>query len=125
MKNSERCLYYGKLKNDVFRYIAYNDTILTLYPCPISSVMIAKKFDLTLYKARKILAMLKDEGLVEPTLEVVSPDDYDWRATILRGYRTTSKGKQTKIFKEEAEKMEKSVVDCFGDFMKGYAKTFD
>lgn len=125
MKNSERSLYYGKLENDVFRYIAYNDTILTLHSCPISSIMIAKKFGITLYKARKVVAMLKAEGLVESAIEIFSADDDDWKATIFKGYRTTAKGRQTEIFKEEARKMEKEVVDCFGDFMKGYAKSFD
>lgn len=68
----------------------------------VPSTLIAAMFDITLYKARKIIKTLVNKGLLQSGCDSWF-DDYYCQQIIIRGYTVTEKGKQTDIFKEAEE----------------------
>lgn len=63
----------------------------------IPSTCIAKHFDCTLYRARKIIKGLVEKGLLEAACEN-EYSSYDEMFYIVRGYRLTKKGRASKEF---------------------------
>ncbi len=71
---------------------------------PYPSTHLSKCCGLSLYKTRKELKKLKDQGLVVSDIKIISDDE---GTAILRGYKITDKAKNTeeyrKAHKEERE----------------------
>jgi hypothetical protein len=77
------------------------------------STVIATIFEISLYKARKIIKTLVNEGLLQSGCDSWY-DDYCEQQIIARGYTITEKAKQTDIFKEAEEAEEKLRKEIWG-----------
>lgn len=102
------------LKQSIFDYycrrVAWSDYVST-----IPSTEIAKQFNITLYKARKIIKELVEEGWLVSNIEVLCcyPHyDDDWYPPrIYRGYTLTEKGFETDTYNKCYNKYMKALED--------------
>lgn len=78
---------------------------------PFLSTVISKTLDISLYKTRKELKKLKEQGLVESCIDIISGDE---GTCILRGYRITEKAKEMEEYKKAFEEERKICKECFG-----------
>ncbi|WP_305084794.1 hypothetical protein [uncultured Dubosiella sp.] len=79
---------------------------------PYPSTALSKNCGLSLYRTRKELKKLKEQGLVVSDMEFLSDEDGNY---IIRGYTITEKAKQTEEYLKawEEEKMLCAVVFGF------------
>lgn len=78
---------------------------------PFPSTAISRILDISLYKTRKELKKLKEQGLVESCIDSISDDE---GTCVLRGYRITEKAKETEEYKKAFEEERKICKECFG-----------
>lgn len=116
------------------------DNVLKIY-CDISvsimnmghdilpSTYIAKKFNCSLYKARKIIKQLVEQGLLKSAMD--SGYDEEYGVYCIRGYAITDKARKTLIYKRCKWNEAKLCSQCFEDtgsaysYWKGFSMTED
>jgi|GEM_PF-6173087 len=64
----------------------------------IPSTYVSKYFNCTLYRARKIIKSLVDQGLLKPACES-GYDEYSEMPYVIRGYNLTQKGRASKTYR--------------------------
>lgn len=88
----------------ICKCIAWND-----YVSNISSVAVSKHLGITLYKVRKVIKSLVEEGLLVSDIQVLySPPWYDddwYPPRIYRGYTLTKLGFETECYKKHYAEM--------------------
>lgn len=78
---------------------------------PFPSTVLSKICEMSLYKTRKELKKLKDQGFVKSIRECMSDDEGNW---IINGYTITEKAKETEEFKKAWEREREICKQCFG-----------
>lgn len=78
---------------------------------PLPSTILCKACDLSLYKTRKELKALKEQGYVIADRYAESTEDGQ---ILINGYTITEKAKETKEYKKAFEVESKIVKDVFG-----------
>jgi DNA-binding PadR family transcriptional regulator len=89
---------------------------------PDPSTCIAGTTGWRLYRVRKLLKELKQEGLIDSDLYVEQGEE---RPILVRGYVVTEKGKQTAEYKLAWEMERKICKDCFDIDIGEVDKTVD
>lgn len=118
---SEIGMYMDK-KEQIFRgYCRIASDIMNAGHCIVPSTTIAKCFDVSLYRARKIIKELVSDGLLVADTEG-GYSDYSCQIYCIRGYRITQKALFTREYKEEKWKNSKLMAKCFGGTAYGYYK---
>jgi hypothetical protein len=80
-------------------------------PCP--STVVAAICDISLYKARKEIKKLKEEGLVVSNRYIDNDEDNE-RPIIVNGYTITNKAKETAEYKLAFEEERAACMEIFG-----------
>ena len=78
---------------------------------PYPSTSLSKICGLSLYKTRKELKVLKENGLVESDIECICNDEGNY---ILRGYTVTKKAEETEEYKKAFAEERKICKEIFG-----------
>lgn len=78
---------------------------------PYPSTLMAKSLNLSLYKVRKELKSLKEQGLVVADRYCEVTDE---GTILINGYTITEKAKQTEEYKKAYEEERKICLDVFG-----------
>lgn len=103
-----------ELKEQIYRgYCLTTSNIINAGHDIIPSTSISKWFNISLYKARKIIKELIKEGLLEAGTEG-GYDDYACQIYCVRGYRLTNKGRSTTIYKQAKWKNAKIMAKVYG-----------
>jgi predicted transcriptional regulator len=106
------------MKNSIFDHICKRVAWAT-YVSTVPSTEIAKVFNITLYKARKYIKELVEEGWLVSNIEVLCCyppyDDEYYPPRIYRGYTLTRKGFETDNYKKHYEECMKSYERWAGD----------
>lgn len=77
---------------------------------PYPSTLLSKSCGVSLYKTRKELKSLKENGLIQSTMEVIRDED---GCTILRGYTITKKAEETQEYKKAFEEEKRICKEIF------------
>ena len=98
------------MKDQIFDYYCKRISSFMNPVGVVPSTEIAKEFKLTIYRARKYIRELVDDGLLESKIEVLyypAWDDEWYPPCIHRGYALTKKGLDSDNYKKyEAEQRE-------------------
>lgn len=78
---------------------------------PFPSTVLSRACDLSLYKTRKELKTLKEQGYVMSDRYIEMTED---RPIIINGYTITEKAKKTEEYKKALREENKIVKECFG-----------
>ena len=109
-----------ELKDKIFGiYCSVSSDIMNAGHCVISSNNISKLTNRSLYKVRKAIKLLVDEGLLIADKEGEYDEDSGY-VYCYRGYRVTEKGRNTKAYKKESWKNSKIMAECFGGSAYSY-----
>lgn len=109
-----------ELKDKIFRsYCSISSDIMAAGHCILSSKYIAKRYNITLYRARKIIKELVADGLLVADYEG-GYSDWDCMVHCYRGYRVTKRATQTREYKEEKWKNCKAMAKSFGGTAYSY-----
>ena len=87
----------------------------------LSSVYISKRHNLSLYKARKLIRELVDEGLLVKDHEG-GLSDWDWQVHCYHGYRITRKAEETMEYRKAAYQEAKYEAEWLGGSMFSHWK---
>lgn len=111
-----------ELKDKIFSiYCSISADIMNAGHCIVSSNNISRLINCSLYKVRKSIKALVDEGLLVADKEGGYDEDSGY-VYCLRGYRVTDKGRKTKAYKKEKWENSKIMSQCFGGSAYGYYK---
>lgn len=110
--------------NEVLKILCNHNVNVMNVGLPFPSTIISELCGMTLYKTRKELKRLKEEGLVTSQIYCEKTDDGNF---LLRGYIITEKAKDTEEYKwawEEQRKIFKSVYNVdIGEYTGGWPLT--
>ena len=80
---------------------------------PIPSTFLSEICNLSLYKTRKELKKLKEQGyIISDCMSIYN--DFECQQYIIRGYTLTEKGKETEEYRKAYEEERKLCDECFG-----------
>ena len=77
---------------------------------PYPSTALSKVCGMSLYKTRKELKKLKEQGLIESCIHISDDEEF----FILRGYTITEKGRKTNEDEKAWQKEKEICMECFG-----------
>lgn len=116
MKNQE------EMKSNIFRLLCNNDVCIMNPGYVLSTCAISKILNISYYFAKKFCKQLEMEGLIEYKKEYIPAQfDYETGMELQQeafwniGWQTTKKALETPIWKEEQEKEDKIVKECWGE----------
>lgn len=93
-------------------YLLCRHTLNIIYGWrPYPSTSLSKHCGLSLYRTRKELKKLKDQGLVVSDIQTISDDE---GTAIIRGYTITNKAKETEEYKKAHEEEREICIKVFG-----------
>lgn len=98
--------------NAVFKSIVnWESNYAMSYGCPLSRSVIMRQNNLNLYQYRKQVKELKDKGLIkyERYIERTYCEGFLEDVYFVQGWRLTSEGRNTELFKQALEQAEKRV----------------
>ena len=99
-------------KDKVFEILCHHSVSVIQGWVPYPSTCIARTTGWSLYKVRKLLKQLKQEGLIDSDLYVETGPDLD-RPILVRGYILTKKALDTKTYEIAWEEERKTCQECF------------
>lgn len=109
-----------ELKERIFSiYCSITSDVMNAGHCIISSTNISSLINCSLYKTRKAIKELVEDGLLISDNESGYDED-EGMVYFYRGYRVTEKGRNTKQYKIESWKNSKIMAECFGGSAYGY-----
>lgn len=82
---------------------------------PYPSTALSKVCGMSLYKTRKELKKLKEQGLIESCIHISDDEEF----FILRGYTITEKGRKTKEYEKAWQKKKKFVWSVLALILEG------
>lgn len=104
----------SKEKKAVLELYCRVDLNLMISDCKlIPSTLIAREFNCTVYKARKLIAELVNKGLLKSGCQCLV-NDYDEQNYIVRGYRITQLARETLTYKKLRWQEAKACSNIFG-----------
>lgn len=110
------------MKNSIFREICKNDICIMNPGYVTRTKFLQECFKTSYYKIRKYCKELEKEELIEHVKEYI-PAEFDYETGMELqheafwniGWRTTKKGRETEIWKEEEQKEEKLIKEVWGE----------
>jgi hypothetical protein len=99
-------------KDKVFEILCHHSVSVMDGWIPYPSTCIASTTGWSLYKVRKLLKELKQEGLIDSDIYVENSPDLD-RPILVRGYVLTKKALDTEAYEIAWEAERKACQECF------------
>lgn len=101
-------------KNDIFRVIcSFSASVMNApYTSLISVPCLADRFNISKYEARKLVKELVSDGLIESGFEW-HYSSFCVRNIMIRGFKLTDKGRESKEFQKAAKRELRLVMKCF------------
>ena len=105
------------MKDKIFEYYCQRTACVYNVCGTIPSTLVSKVFKISLYKTRKYIKELVNEGLLVSNIEVFR-DDYEYPPAIIRGYCLTKKGFETNVYKQISKKEIEKINAMFKEMIE-------